>query len=120
MDKALLFFVTLFTLPFLAVTGKWITDAITINNTFVGYALATNLTQYAWIPAFTRSLWWFIPIMILVIMVLKIMKKPEPQQWTPPTMRAPSPPRLSKKMQKQLAKQQKQAQPPPNIFLGRR
>jgi len=117
MNKVWLVLVTLFTLPFFAVTGKQITDTITVNNTFGGYALATNLTQYAWIAAFTRSLWWFIPILVIVVVILKVMKREEPQQpsWAsqlPTPVRVPRQPRQSK-----LKKSDKTVLPP-SIFLG--
>jgi hypothetical protein len=119
MEKIGILIMTLFSLPVIAVAGKYITDTLTTNNTFAGFAMAANITQpqYLWIPAFTRSIWWIIPIIIVVIGFVLMMRKDDPQapSWMQTQPRMPSAPRMPKPTKKQMKKQQ----PPPPIFLGR-
>jgi hypothetical protein len=96
-----------------------ISQTITQNYTFANYTLAANLTQYQWIPAFTRSLPWIIPLILLLAIILYMMRKEQPTMQPYPTYTVPRQPRQPRQPKKVQKKQGKQPPANPPIFFGR-
>ena len=102
MIKFVVVVMAIFLIPIMSIVGKNIYDAITENYTFVN--TVTNLTPFPWLVPYARSMWWLLPIGAVIIIILYVMKKSEPQPPQMPTFRQPKMPK-------------KQAPPP--IFIKR-